>query len=200
MLNYAASPELANTRYPWSKHGPHLGGEWWISDDGFQWRRPFREVHASGEANGIVRHAPMYYDGQLLWIYSDGIYGLPENRIFYAGSFASAAFSTPSFVLPESPLALDAAFGFHSQERRGMRGQGYIMAEIMDEEGHVLEGFEKERCIIHDLESEAVRYGQMQGHRIRLSWQGETTEQLGSSKVQLRLYLRDARIYALSTA
>lgn len=196
-LHYAPSPGPANTRHPWTKHGPHLGGEWWISDDGLAWRRPFRECSAPGEAEGTVSHAPMQLNRRLLWIVGDKICGLPEDRIFFAGSLANAAFSTPLFTGTGRPLSLDASFGFHGDENRGMRGQGYVMAALLDESGSVIEGFERERCILHDLESDAVRARQMDGNAIRLHWQGRTTAELAGRKARLRIYLRDARVYAL---
>lgn len=198
MLLYAPSPGAANTRYPWTAHGPHLSGEWWLSDDGFSWRRPFRQVFAPGEANNIIQHAPMRIGNRLLWLYPDGIYGLPEGRLFYAGTFANAAFSTPYFTQPVRHLSINAGFNFHGQLSRGMRGQGYLMVEARDEQDAVVAGFEKERCIIHDLESDATRTYQMDhGIARRLHWQGKSLRELAGQRIKLRVYLRDARVYGV---
>ena len=197
MLNYAASPGAANTRFPWTKHGPQLGGEWWLSDDGIQWRRPFRHVHAPGQASSIASCAPMRIGNSFMWIYPDGIYGVPAECLFYAGSFANAEFSTAPFAATGRSLALHASFGFHEQRGRGMRGQGYIMAELRSAEGDVLPGYEKERCIILDREDPASGPQHQATKPIRLAWEGRTAQELSGVYVQLRLYLRDARIYSL---
>ena len=52
----------------WRGHAPMLGGEWWGIEDGFRWHRPFRDVFACGEADGIVRHEPIRSGHDLLWI------------------------------------------------------------------------------------------------------------------------------------
>lgn len=198
VLLYAASPGAANVRHPWTRHGPHLGGEWWTSDDGLAWRRPFRAVFAPGEAGGIAQHAPMRLGNRLLWLFPDGVYGLPEDRLFFAGAFASAAFSTPCFVQPDRHLALNAEFGFHDHTTRGMRGQGYIAVEALDEEGRTLPGFEEERCILHDLDAAAVRAHQTDRDTARrLHWQGKSLRELAGRRLRLRFRLRDARIYGL---
>ena len=199
-LNYAPSPGPANTRYPWTKHGPHLGGEWWLSDDGLSWRRLFRACFAPGEADGPISHVPMQLNQGLLWIMGDQVFGLPEDRIFFAGSMANSVFSTPPFTLTDKPLALDASFGFQGDDKRGMRGQGHIMAALLDENGSVIDGFDGAKCVIHDLQSDAVRKRQMDGNAIRLHWQGRMTKELAGVQVRLRIYLRDARIYALRTS
>jgi hypothetical protein len=198
MLNYAPSPGPANTRHPWTKHGPHLGCEWWLSDDGFKWRRPFRHIQAAGEASGFISHEPLTLGQRHLWVFGQEVFGIPEDRIIFAGALANAEFSTPAFALTDKPLLLNAEFGYDGNPRRGMRGQGYVMAELRDEAGAALAGFEHEKCIVHDLESEAARYGQMQNNCLRLHWNGKTPAELAGRKVSLRLYLRDARIYAVS--
>lgn len=194
-LLYASGPELANPRHPWTKHWPQLTGEWWLSNDGLSWQRPLRDVFAPGEANGIVHHAPMRLGNRLLWLYPDGIYGLPEDRLFYAGSLANAEFTTPEFVQPDSHLALNAEFGFHDMPRRGMQGQGYVMVEAQDEKGATLAGFEKEHCIIHEFDSAATRAWQTgRDYARRLHWQGRSLRALAGRRIRLRLFLRDARI------
>ncbi len=198
MLNYAASPGAANVRHPHSKHGPHLGTEWWVSTDGLAWRRPFRDVFAAGEASGTVSHTPITIGGRHVWLYHDGVFGLPEDRLFFAGALANCEFSTPLFAMPTRPLVLNAEFGYDGHPARGMRGQGYLMAELRDEAGAVIPGFERERCLLHDVDGPARRlYQTDRGLATRLHWQGRLTRELAGRRVTLRLYLRDARVYAL---
>jgi hypothetical protein len=189
MLNYAPSPQVANPSYPWNKHGPQLSGEWWISEDGYNWQRPYRDVFAPGEAPGIVMHNPINLDGKHMWIINGSVYGLPVDRIFFIGSMANAEFSTHPFVLQSTPLILNVSNCFHNQENRGMGQQSYIMAEILDEEGQVIDGFSREDCILQGINGS-----------VRLHWKWNDGRHLIGRNIKMRFYLRDARIYSLSNA
>jgi len=184
-LNYAPLPEPVGR----GAHGPHLGGEWWVSRDGRNWRRPYREVYASGEAPGIIAHDPMTLGGRHRWVIGGCTYGVSEDRLFYVGSLATAAFSTPVFEVPDRPLAVNAAFNFHDDPARGMAGQGYLMAEVQTPDGRTLEGYEAERCILRHLAEPAAT----------LRWGDATTVPLAGRPARLRITLRDARLYAVCT-
>ena len=188
MLNYAPSPQVVNPAYPQSKHGPHLSGEWWLGREAHKLGRPFRNVFAPGQAPGIVLHNPINLDGKHLWIVKGDVYGLPQDRLFFVGSMANAEFSTPLFDMPSKPLVLNAADCFHDQRDRGMRGQSYVMAEILGEDGQVIEGFNKENCLLRGVDGS-----------VRLHWRWNDGTSLAGQRIRLRLYLRDARIYSLST-
>jgi hypothetical protein len=196
-LNYAASPGMLNTRYRTTKHGPHLSCEWWLSDDGFTWRRPFRHVIASGESDGLIQHEPMRLGQDLLWTDGQKVYGLLRERIFCIRSLPNAAFATRPFQMPASPVAINAEFGFDGNPRRGMRGQGAIMIEVLGAEGQVLTGFDRDGCVIHDLDTpsqrlECDRYGGPV-----LTWHGRQPTELAGQTVRMRVHFRDARIYDL---
>lgn len=196
-LNYAASPGAANTRYRTTKHGPQLNCEWWLSDDGFSWRRPFRGVFASGQADGLIRHEPMCIGGDLVWTDGGRVYGLPRERLFCIRSLANAAFTTQSFEVPTTPVAINAEFGYDGDAGRGMRDQGSILAEVLSDQCEVIDGFDREGCVIHELnagaqQSEYSRYGGPV-----LAWYGQPLSKLAGRKVRLRLFFRDARIYDL---
>lgn len=189
MLIYCPSPHPANPRFPWDKHGPHLSGEWWISGDGMQWARPFREVFGPGQAPGAVEYAPMTLDGHHLWVMGKTVCALPEDRLFYVGSRANAELSTVPFAMSKGPLTLNASLGFDGDEHRGMMGQGYIMAELLREDGSVAEGFEKERCVLPHVAGNTTQL--LWGHADGSAFAGQT--------IRLRLHFRDARIYSLTT-
>jgi len=188
MLIYCPSPHAANPRYPWTKHGPHLGGEWWISADGARWRRPYRAVFAPGRAPGVIEHGPMDLGGRHLWVIGGTVCGLPASRLFFVASRANAEFSTRPFVMPSGPLAVHAALGFDGDDQRGMMGQGYVMAELCQEHGSVIAGYERERCVLRHLDGDAVR----------LLWGAADGSALAGQVVRLRLCCRDARIYAVT--
>lgn len=189
MLNYAASPQEANPRHPWTKHGQHCYSEWWVSRDGLDWDRPFRDVFASGEAPSIIEHPPMLVDGRYLWIIDECVFTLPEDRLFYVGARSNGAFSTKPFEMPAEPLMLDAAMQF-TPHGPGMFEQSYIMAELVDTDHNVIPGFERAKCVHYHLPA----------NRIRLHWGDEDGYRLAGRPVRLRLYFRDARIYAVTTA
>lgn len=93
--------------------------------------------------------------------------------------------------MPDTPLLLDAELQFLPHHSHGgMFDQSYIMAELIDESGHVINGYEKERCIIHV----------MPANRIRLLWGDSYGLPLFGRTVSLRLHLRDAKIYSVSSA
>ena len=189
MLVYAPSPQEANPRYPWTKHGQHCYSEWWVSRDGINWTRPYRDVFASGDAPSIVEHPPMLVDGRLLWVIDECIFTVPEDRLFFVGSRSNGAFSTRPFEMPADPLMLDAAMQF-TPHGGGMFDQSYVMAELVDAENRVIPGFERTKCVHYYLPA----------NRIRLHWGDEDGFRLFGQTVRLRLYFRDARIYAVTTA
>jgi len=191
MLVYAPSPQAANVRFPFSKHAMHLAGEWWISLDGLAWRRPYRDVHAPGAAGSVIDHAPITANGWHLWVLREAlgprVYGVPESRLFYIGSLANAEFSTPPLTLSGQRITLNAAIGFHGQPRTGAFRGGYVMAELREEDGEPLAGYEKERCVHFRLDDPVTA----------LHWGERTGQELAGQRVRLRLYLRDARIHAV---
>lgn len=195
MLNYAPNPQNVN---PWgpnspdneqSRHGPWCSGEWWISEDGMEWRRPWREVFANGQCDETIRHEPMCLGGKLLWNLGGKVFGLDEDRIYYVGALCNAELSTPAFEMPARHLNLNASLNFHDDPARGMRNQAYIMAELTDPDGKTIPGYEKEKCAFTNLPAKIVP----------LCWTpGEhTLSPLAGKKVRLRFYIRDARIYSV---
>lgn len=195
MLNYAPSPQNVN---PWganspdneqSRHGPWCSGEWWISQDGLTWRRPWPDVFANGQCDETIRHEPMRLGGRLLWNYGGKVFGLDDDRIYYVGSLCNAEFSTPVFEMPARHINLNASLNFHGDDSRGMQTQAYIMAELTDPDGDVIDGYEKERCAFTHLP----------GNVVPLSWTPgqHVLSPLAGRKVRLRFYLRDARVYSV---
>ena len=186
MLNYASSPSTPG------KHGPHLSTEWWVSPDGIShWSRPYREFEASPREVRDLHHAPVVFRNKLLWLFFGKIYELPIDRLAGVFSKANAAFSTNAFSVPARPLFLNAQAAWSHAPRVGtdMQEQAYIMAELLDERGRAIPGFEKEKSLLQDVD----------GVRLPLRWQGRDTVTLAGEKVVLRFYFRDATIHAVNT-
>jgi len=182
MLNYAPTPLTRG-------HGPHLGGEWWLGSDFRTWRRSFRDVFAPGPAPDIIMHPPITLRGRHLWVIHGKVYGVPENRLFYAASHASSAFTTRPFAAPQKRLFLNGEF---PPSGRGFRGQSYVMVEALDENGQAIEGYEKEKCLLRELSA-----------RQTLLWgtppETVSTAPLAGREIRLRIHFRDARICSVGT-
>jgi hypothetical protein len=173
-------------------HGPHNHGEWWVARDFRQWQRPYRDVFAPGEASDVVLHPPMAIGGRHLWLIGGNVYGLPARNLFFAGALSNARFETAAFVAPDVHVYLDAEFNFHGDAKRGFAGQSYLMIDVLDESGNVIEGYEKNRCL----------FLSNPGH-VQLAWrdsdQLRNMYHIRGRTVRLRFHLRDARVYGVHT-
>ena len=85
---------------------------------------------------------------------------------------ANAEFSTDPFVLQSVPLVLNVSDCFHNHEKRGMRKQSYVMAEILDEDGQVIDSFNKENCILQGVNGS-----------VRLHWKWDDGTRLVGRKI-----------------
>jgi hypothetical protein len=173
-----------NPRYP-DKHGPQLDTEWWFSREGLKWKRPFRQVDATPDGVRIITHNPMIIGGKLLFCFGDQLFGMPQDRITYVGARANVEFSTVQFVVPQGALALNASVP--SPDRPYATDQAYVMVEVLGEQGKVIAGYEREKCILRGVD----------GIDLPLRWADRDTRALAGRKVRLRFYMRAARIYAI---
>lgn len=183
VLNYAASPIKP------SEHGPHLDHEWWTSPDGLHWSRPAREVNALEIFPKVLRleTPPLSLNGMILFPQGKFLLGLPEDRISFVSSRANGEFSTALFKMPPAKLLLNAAVP--ALKRPFAADQAYIMVELVNEDGHVVPGFEAEKCIIRNEDR----------RDIPLQWTNAPTSRLAGKAVRLRFFLRSANIYAVTT-
>jgi len=184
MLNYAAIPDPVNSHLP-NRHGPMVDTEWWYSREGVKWNRPFRDLDATPDGVRIISHNPMVIDGKLIFNFGAQLFGLPEDRITCVTARANAEFSTSEFTAPEQPLTLNAAVP--SPDRLHATNQCYVMVAALDEDGRVIANFERERCILRNVnEIDAP-----------LKWDGQDTKNLAGKKIRLRFHLRAASIYSV---
>ena len=185
VLNYAASPLKPN------QHGPFLSTEWWISHDGLHWKRPYRDVNALGESLAPPAwHNPLIIDGKMVFHFGSYLAGMERDRITYAGAAANAEFSTAAFRMPEADLVLNTAVP--APDRVFAKSQAYVMVAVLDEQGKVIPGFEREHCVIQDCN----RIDQP------LRWKGDaerSARQLAGRTIRLRFYLRGANVYAVTS-
>ncbi len=181
VLNYAASP-LASR-----KHGPQLDTEWWVGHDGLHWERPGRGVNATGAEVTRLTHNPMLIGGMLLLHYGNRVLGMKQDRVSFVSARANAEFSTRPFVMPSADLALNAAIP--SPERPFTTQQAYVMADVCDERGQIIPGFEAEKCVLQKADA----------LDLPLRWAGKSARELAGRQISLRFHLRSANIYAVTT-
>ena len=149
---YASTPRVANPYFVdvgvsgfWegrgpALHGPHLATEWWVADDPTDihaWRRPWRDTEA-GPVGFHVHHHPAVLADRLVWFFcmkqswfgddsaTNYAISIPTGRIAGATARSNAAFSTPVFTAPESPLVLNAFCSFHGDKMLPAECQAYI--------------------------------------------------------------------------
>ena len=187
--DYMPPPAEANSRRATTKHGPSYMAEWAISRDGLNWERSFRDTNAYMSQFWMALQGPLVRDGVLRFYHPDGrIAGLPSDRIFYATCRANGEFSTPPFSMPAEGLFLNAYAMYREVERPN--GQAYIMAELRDGDEEVIAGYERTKCLFEDCD----------GRRLPLVWDGKNGGELAGQQVRIRFFLRDAKIYGITSA
>lgn len=174
---YAASPLRPNV------HGPHLRCEWWISDDCIHWRRHWREVDAQGDAPYTAEAEPIYAGGKMQWWLNDQIWGIPEHRVAGVAAQSNGAFTTMPFTMGKSALRLNASL----RERPRFFDQDYVMAEILDEWGVTIPGYESEKCLVRNVDAVDIP----------LRWDGRDATELAGRRIGVRFRFRGAHIYSL---
>ena len=142
---------------------------------------------------------PVPHAEQLLWVGSTGsVYTLPMYRIAGIYAPANGEFSSPVLTVPTEPLWVNANVSWHGQLKttfEGVRGcdegcAAYLYAAVLDAaSGEELEGFGV---------AQTVPMMDVDGQRLPLRWKnGRDTASLVGKRVRVRLYFRDAYVYAL---
>jgi hypothetical protein len=122
--------------------------------------------------------------------WTDHLYAMEQDRITYVGAAANAEFSTAAFRMPEADLVLNTAVP--APDRAFAKSQAYVMVAVLDEQGNVIPGFEREHCVIQDCN----RTDQP------LRWKGgveRSARELAGRTIRLRFYLRGANVYAVTS-
>lgn len=188
MVIYAAQPSLL-PRCGGFPHGPFLGYEWWISQDGLNWTRPFRENSALSHTRHPFAYfltQPIMVDNELRWATGDEVYTMDRRRMFYAYCHANAEVTTRPLALSGQPIVLDISFESIRKNADPFIRQGYLMAELLDGDDKVIPGFERDRCVFHPDDRT----------RITLQWDDVPLPINSNDPVRLRIYFRDVRLYS----
>ena len=196
VLTYAPSPSSVLEQVPYdpapSKHGPHLGTEWWVSTDGVKWDRPWRDTPATLDWRIYFGHEPMQLHDRMLFLTSNQlynlppaqgarpgqhqeVYSLPADRIASVGSDAPATFTGRPLVMPAGGLYLN------------FEHRGTLAMELLDEKGKVLPGYARSENTIPAGSAMAAP----------LRWAGRTGAELVGRTVRVRFHTANARVYAL---
>jgi len=196
MVKYSPKPPEIPIVSPWP-HGPFLEYEWWISGDGLDWKRPFRENSALDDAAYHLAYGltdPIQVNNELRWLAgANEIFTLDRNRMFYAYCKSNAEIITKPIKLSGAPLSLQVDFFERDKTNSSPLNQalkkGYLIAELLDDKGVVIPGFERSKCIF-----------QTSGDKtLTLKW-GDNLfpANYKQSPVQLRILFRDMRLYSLA--
>ncbi len=183
-LNYAASPMRDR------EHGPQVDTEWWISRDGVHWERPFRGMCATKDPPksnmNLISHNPLIIGGKILFIMGDSVWGIPEDRFTYITSRTNSVYSTALFTMQGNQLELNAMLP--SPDFPNNAKQAYIMAELVDDLGEVIPGYERDKCIVQE-NIDTINFP--------LRWRGKKGTELAGKNVRIRFHMRASRIYAV---
>lgn len=173
------------------------------SRDGFHWDRPSYDNFISssrkpGTWNYGYAHSP------------NGVCLVVGDEIFFYASFFSGAspnFGTHKYSGGNLGLAKLRRDGFASLTDQGNGGEiltkklehrgkylfvnaacetGVVFAEILDEDGNIIEGFSKNDCIPICTDST----------KVQMKWKNRKLEELGSNIIRIRFYLKDASLYS----
>jgi len=195
VLNYAASPMFPK------KHGEEIDNEWWTSYDGLKWERPARGVNALAsfmDGNKRINMGPMNIGGKLLWLTGNRLEGLPEDRISGVSARANGEFTTRPFTMPDGDLLLNAAVPSPDRPWVRRNPQPYVMVEVLDTQGNVIPGFERDKCVIWDGTTSPNRNTQVDVTDMPLMWNGVSASKLAGQTISLRFYIGGSTIYAVT--
>merc|ERR1712113_733945 len=154
----------------------------------------------------ILYPQPVTYQDKHMWIGQAGVMQLPLYRIIGLRARANGVVTTLPFAWPVNSslwLNVDAHWygtnGTTLAEKQIGCNEGcaaYVMAEVLDATtGHVIPGYEHSRKVYQDVDDV----------RLQLDWPAQNTQEAPSipsaispgRAVQLRVYFRDATIYAI---
>lgn len=188
-------------------HSSLMNEHWWTLPRGARaadvpsWRRPasLRGVKAA-PTDEVMYAQPVTFADQHLWVGQAGVIGLPLYRLVGMRARSNAVAETLPFAWPGA-LWLNVAAGWYgyrkeatslAERQRGCNEgcAAYVMAELLDAAtGHVLAGYERSRKVYHDVDST----------HLKLEWPAAAPIARGAA-VRLRLFFRDATIYAIGAA
>jgi autotransporter-associated beta strand protein len=203
VLNYAASPMFPG------KHGEELDNEWWTSPDGLNWERPARDENAHAafmDGKKRIDMPPLVIDGKLQWTLGRNenstdvvIAGLPEDRISGASARVNGEFSTKLFKMPNGDLRLNAAVPSPDRPWVKRSPQPYLQIEVLNSQGSVISGFERDKFVIWDKTTSPTRNTQVDATDMPLVWNGKSARQLAGQNIRLRFYFGGSTVYAITT-
>ena len=180
-------------------HGPHMMEEWFVGRNDQSgpeqmagWSRPYKRFRAVPHDVWLMSQ-PVVYNEQHVWVSDTGVYTLPKYRVAGVYAPANGEFSTRLFTLGAggiNSLYMNADAHWHGNIVTGGCDEGcaaYVMVELQDEHGMVLPGFERNKCTLMNVDD----------INIGLKWAGSPTPPAPGTPVKLRVYFRDATIYAI---
>ena len=190
MLNYVPDPP-GLPRSGALPHGPFLSSEWWVSRNGMDWQRPFRETSDLAGINfklGSHFHTPIQVGDEFRWLANRHVYAMSPERMFFLQGKANTEITTPVLPITENGFRLNVSFESVRQNALIHMTQGYLMAELRTSDDQPIAGFEREKCRFLPSEQTALP----------LAWNDKKAPtRLPAEGVRLKLYFRDMRLYSV---
>ena len=205
-------------------HAPHLYEEWWVGPasgravDVAGWRRPYRRTHAAPH-DAFLMAPPVPFNDRLLWLGSTGsVYSLPMFRIAGIYAPANGEFNTGVFTYPAAGVFVNAEATWKGETATGGCDEGcnaYIFGELLDANTG--------QPIVGHTRAESLPMMNVSGTKLPLRWRTVTSAGAGlvepqtrsnkpppcapgttgcplvGAAVQLRLFFRDATIFAVGS-
>eukprot|EP00041_Stephanoeca_diplocostata_P038948 m.1570885 g.1570885 ORF g.1570885 m.1570885 type:complete len:568 (-) comp25301_c0_seq53:1950-3653(-) len=189
-------------------HGPHSYEEWWIGPSSgnvanmSEWRRSYKDTHAVSHDIWLMAQ-PVTTTTQHVWVDSGKVFALDLYRLAGIYSPGNGEFSTLQFSMPSTADALWVNADVRWQGGNYVGGadegrQAYLMVALTrvttsadgTEVVEQVPGYEPENCIITNTT----------GLQIPLLWNTTAAPPPTGTTVQLRLYFRDAYVYAIGAS
>jgi hypothetical protein len=178
LMRYQADPDRPR------QHGSHTTTELILSDDGKNWRRPFRGVDL-----GYWSYADAFHLNGKLCFAVGGKTGLALQQFRSQGLVSCGS---PTENGPGQPLRATCVTHLFNIPSNGLRlnfdaSHGVLEAELLDMHDRPIPGFTADQA----------RFEGVDATGFALKWGNKDLSQLNNRLVRLRLFLQRARVYAL---
>eukprot|EP00041_Stephanoeca_diplocostata_P018511 m.387735 g.387735 ORF g.387735 m.387735 type:complete len:261 (+) comp21036_c0_seq3:1387-2169(+) len=191
-------------------HGPHMYLELFVGPPSgiaiatlSSWKRPFRQQRVAPR-DFLLRVGPVTWSPPVpheggdtnayhVWLEEGQLWGVPQHRLAGLYAPANGEFNSAVFAWPANGLTLNADVHWESDGMGSCdeKCQAYVMVEVYDASTNVvLSGYEKANCVLMNVNAVDLP----------LSWDPSAQPVTQGTLVFVRIYFRDATIYALNTA
>jgi hypothetical protein len=101
--------------------------------------------------------------------------------------------------MPNGDLRLNAAVPSPDRPWVKRSPQPYLQIEVLNSQGSVISGFERDKFVIWDKTTSPTRNTQVDATDMPLVWNGKSARQLAGQNIRLRFYFGGSTVYAITT-